>query len=371
MKKRTPLFLCIAGLTANMLSAQPVRLQTPQVGDAALSFQYWKAKKDHVTQFALPVTYIYPYSDKLRLYAKTYPAFTDLNMGSSYHLGGLSDIKLGGHYLTLNDEVLITFGLNLPTGKSALASDEIPVASVISLPAFEMQVPSLGQGLDLQLGLNTAWEWGDFIVGYGISYILKGPFSVFKDADQKYNPGNEVTITWGIQREVVWLHREMHITADLLYTGYSPDKMDSEVIFSSGDRLILQMMSQFRERDWDLALLIRERIKAPNSYSGDIRVPTETKNANGNQFQLTAYGFHPYRQDMRLKTLIDLKLFANNDYDVGGAILFGFGGGAEKQLAPQMTANGECRFYLGRIKQSAKNAFALGFKIMGGIRYEF
>ena len=371
MKKRILLLRCVPGLIVFSLSAQTVRLQTPHIGDAAVSFQYWTAKKDHITQFALPLTYIYPYSDKLRFYAKTYPAFTGLNMGSNYQLGGLSDIKLGGHYLTLNDEVLITFGLNLPTGKSALASDEIPVASVVTLPAFEMQVPSLGQGLDLQLGTNTAWEWGDYIVGYGVSFILKGPFNVFKDTNQKYNPGNEVTITWGIQREVVWLNRDMHITADLLYTGYSPDKMGSEVIFSSGNRLLLQMMSQFKERDWDLVFLIRERIKAPNSYSGDIRVPSETKNANGNQFQVTAFGFHPYRQNMRLKTLLDLKLFANNDYDVGGAFLFGFGGGAEKQLSPQMTANGECRLYLGSIKQSAKNAFALGFKIMGGIRYEF
>ena len=123
-------------------------------------------------------------------------------------------MKWGGHYF-FSDRYLITFGMNLPTGKSALESEEYSVASVLALPAFNFRVPSLGQGLDIHLGLSTARELGDFIFGAGMSYLMKGGFKAFKEYDEDYNPGDELTITAGIDRE---LGSEARLTGDLQYT---------------------------------------------------------------------------------------------------------------------------------------------------------
>ncbi|MBN1780954.1 hypothetical protein JW948_07520 [bacterium] len=361
----------VLSLIKGVVSGQSVRLQSPQQIDAGCGFQYWKAGDDQVTQIALPMTFVYPRSSKCTLYAKTYPAATNLHVGSDYSLGGLSDIKLGGYYLTLNDELLVTFGMNLPVGRSALKSDEMPVAGVMTIPAFEFDVPSLGQGFDMQLGMNTAWEAGDFIIGYGVSYLFKGPYSPYDGLDLSYNPGDELTITWGVQRQVTWFRRDMHVMADMLYTGYGPDKTDGSRVFSSGDRVILQLLSRFREKGWDVAVYIRQRIKAPNRYGADITLPPDAKNANGNQFQMLTQAYYPYRPDLRIKGIADLKIYASNDYGSGGAFLIGVGGGGEKVISPKMTGTGECRLYFGSLKQSVQGSGVFGLRLMGGIRYEF
>ena len=115
---------------------QPVRLQSERIGGAGISLEYWKASDDQIVSFSLPLTFLYPHSDKILLYATTAPAFNSLKTGTSYSLNGLSDLKLGGHALILNDSYLITFGLNLPTGKSGMSTNEYPVASALTMPAF-------------------------------------------------------------------------------------------------------------------------------------------------------------------------------------------------------------------------------------------
>lgn len=348
------------------------RLQSDRIGRAGLSFEYWKAQKDKITQFALPITYIYPYSSKLRFYAITSPAFTGLTKSSNYSLNGLSDMKLGGHYLTLNDAVLVTFGLNLPTGKSGLTSDEYFVASTLTIPAFNFRVPSMGQGLDIQLGASTAWEWGDFVVGYGLSLLFKGGFKPYDGFDEVYNPGNEVTFTWGLYRkDVMIFNKEVDIQGDILYTGYSSDKWEGDRVFKSGNKFTLQMLSQFEVDPFDVAVFIRESKKGKNKTgTGDI-LETENKNQNGNQFEIQGIGYYPYQKDIRLKTILDLKFYSNNEYERGGATLIGLGGGAEMQFSEQLSFQGDLRFYTGSYKSSEKGSAVIGLKFFGGFQYTF
>jgi hypothetical protein len=367
------ILLLLFFFSASVISQdQTYRLHSDRIGGAGLSFEFWKAKKDQVTQFAFPFSYIYPYNKKIRFFAVTSPAFTGLNTGGSYGLGGLSDIKLGGHIWTLNDGVLITFGLNLPTGNHKLDGEEYAVASVLSMPAFNFRVPSLGQGLDIQLGANTAWEMGDFVVGYGISYLKKGGFKAYEGQSKIYNPGDEITISWGIQkREVFMFGRNMDIKADILYTGYASDEWGDEKVFSSGNRFIVQVLSQFKVDPVDVVVLIRDRIKEKNSTATEGFLNTERKNRNGSQFEILGIGYYPYARNIRLKGIFDFKLYSNNDYDTGGATLFGFGGGGQMRLTPQIVLNGDLRFYLGSIKTGAERVFTFGLKLFGGIQYTF
>ncbi len=344
------------------LTAQ-VRLQSDPIAGGGLSFEYWKAEDDNVMQIALPITYIIPYSPAMRLYAITSPAFSNWNES----LTGLSDIKLGGHYLLPNKQWLLTFGLNLPTGKSALTFDEYQVASVLSLPALNFRVPIYGQGLDLQFGINTARQMGDYVIGAGITLLKKGGYEPYKDVDDKYSPGDEISLTLGAERKATLLGKDMKLTGDLLYSIYMKDEYADQEVFKSGNRLLIQLMSQFEMDEIDMMIFIRNRTKGKNkSGLGDI--VTERKNSNANQLDIEAQGAYPYSKDLRVKGIVDVKFYSKNDYDTGGATLFGFGGGGVYQLAPNMKVNGELRMYFGSLK-SVENTGVFGFKIYGGIQY--
>lgn len=340
-----------------------VRLQSDPQAGAGLSIEYWKAEDDNIIQIALPVTYILPYSPQMRLYAITSPAFSNWNES----LTGLSDIKLGGHYLLPNKQWLLTFGLNLPTGKSALTFEEYQVASVLSLPALNFRVPIYGQGLDLQVGMNTARQMGDFIVGAGITYLMKGNYEPYNDVDGTYAPGDEISLTLGAERKATLLGKNMKLTGDLLYSIYMKDEFADQEVFQSGNRLLIQLMSQFQMDNIDMMVFIRNRTKGKNK-SGFGDIVTERRNSNANQLDIEAQGSRPWSDKLHVKGIVDVKFYSKNDYDTGGATLFGLGGGGIYQLAPNMTVNGELRLYFGSLK-SVENTGILGFKIYGGIQY--
>lgn len=264
------LVLCFEPVNGQDL--MPYRLQSEMIGMGGASFQYWKAKEDNVSEFALPMVMVYPYSPRMRLYGMATPGSSTLNAGDKYGLSGFSDVKLGGHYLMKNDKYLLTFGLNLPTGKSALNMEEYAVANVIALPVFNFRVPTYGQGLDLQLGISTARDMGGYVLGYGINYLHKGGFEPFQDVDATYTPGDEISFTVGADREEITLFgKEMRLTGDLLYSIYFTDSWAGENVFKSGNRLFIQVMSVFKHGPYDIVLLLRERIKSKNkSGAGDI-----------------------------------------------------------------------------------------------------
>lgn len=348
---------------------QPVRLQSERIGRAGISLEYWKAKDDQIVSFSLPLTVLYPYSDKIRLYASTAPSVNNLNTGTSYSLSGLSDLKLGGHALILNDSYLITFGLNLPTGKSGMSTDEYPVATVLTMSAFNFRVPSLGQGFDIQAGISGAREMGDFIVGYGISFLMKGGFKPYQGNDASYNPGEEITFTVGADRIYDLFDRDVRITGDLLYSIYTNDTWDGENIFKSGNSLILQLQSVFNFKEYNCIVFIRERMKGKNKTgAGDI-YDTERKNSNTNQFQIQAVASKPYKPDLKVRGIFDLKLYSNNGYGSGGATLLGLGAGGKYQMSPRLVLDTEFRFYFGSIVTSYDGVGTIGLQLFGGFQY--
>jgi hypothetical protein len=372
MKQNAVLRLVFTALScvAVIGQAQVQRLQLNRTGSAGLSFEWWKAKKDKITQLALPVTVVYPRSEKLGFYALMTPAvLSSLNVGESYGLNGISDLKLGGHALVMNDKVLVTFGINLPSGKHALDDEEYSVASVLAMPAFNFRVPSMGQGLDVKLGLSSAREVSGVVVGFGADYLRKGGYKPFGNLEGSYKPGDELSFTCGAEKELSLMGRDMRIYGDVLYSIYMDDTWEGTKAFRSGNRLLIQLMSTFRYGSADVTVLLRDRIKGKNKTGAGKVYDTERKNSNGNQFEIQGFGWIPYRKDLRLKGLAEIKLYSKNDFGTGGAALFGIGAGAQKRLSLRAVLNAEGRFYAGSIKSASGGIGTLGVKLFCGIEY--
>jgi len=370
MKK---IIFCLIAIPAavSVGQVQPFRLQSDRIGTCQAVYESWKAKDDKITEFAFPFSVVFPFGDKTKVYAITAPAFSNLDTGVKYSLGGLSDLKIGGHSLMLNDKLLLTYGLNLPTGKHALTSEQYPVAGVLAMPAFNFRVPTMGQGLDVQAGLNGAGELGDFVVGYGATFLMKGPFKPFDGVKDSYNPGDEITFALGADRDAVLMGKEMKLTADVLYTMYFHDTWGEKKVFQSGNRIWIQLMSSFKINENDVVVLIRERIKGKNKTNTGEVFDLERKNSNANQFEIQAYLYAPPKNDMQLYGTAEFRMYSKNAFGAGGATLFGPGGGIRKQTSPNMTLTGEARIYFGNVNTGTKSVSTTGFKIAGGVEYLF
>lgn len=361
------LFLFSLNITA---TSQEVitRLQNPVTARLGVNYEYWKANDNVINQFSLPLTMIYPFNDRLRLSIVTAPAFATLKTNKNNVLNGFSDIRFQGHYLFSNEKWLLTFGLNLPTGKSSLTTEEFNVSNTLAIHAFQFQVPSMGQGLDVNAGIVTASEVGDFVLGTGVSFMYKGTFKPFKDFDYEYSPGYEINISTGLDRK---FDNDFRLMGDVIYTIYGSDKGNDEEIFRSGNKLLIQLLSAFKFKSSDMMIMLRNRFKGKNKTGiGDV-FEEERKNSNNNEFEIFTQLAFPYSPNLRLLILLDLKFYSNNDYDTGGANLFGAGGGARLTLLKSLVFDTNFRFYAGNIKNSKEATDITGIKIMGGFKYFF
>lgn len=345
-----------------------VRLQSARIGSFGASFEMWKAGNDQISAFALPMSILFPANEKLQFYAVTSPSFSTLNNGTEYSLNGLSDLRWGGHCLLMNDHLLFTFGMSLPTGKSALTSDEYTVASVLAQPAFNFRVPSLGQGFDLQAGLNLAHDLGGFIIGGGVSFLKKGGFKPYDASDDVYAPGDEITLMGGFEKIFDLADGEMRLMGDILYTTFGDDRWDEEEVFRAGDRIIVQLTTTIPVDPVELMFLVRNRSKAKNKTGSEPFYQTERINTNANQFEVQAMGIYPTSDKVRWQGVLEGKFYSDNDFGYGGATLFGFGGGGLFGLSSALDFNLDVRYYLGKIKTGSDSQSALGLKIISGLQ---
>jgi hypothetical protein len=350
--------VCLPGL-----QAQDLEYRIPWQGswEGGLGFQAWKAGDDRIRSFSLPISFLYPVREGMSLFFMTSPASTRLESPGTYSLEGFSDVQFGGHALILNEQVLLTFGLNLPTGKSRLSSEQYTVATILSQPALGFRTPSLGQGLDYSVGLSHAREMGSWSIGGGVRYMGRGRYQPFEEMDFYYDPGEEVTMTFGLHRGPV--------TADLLYTLYSSDKWDGEKVFQSGNRITLQLLARFRPDPVELVFLIRDRLKAKNRIGSGSVLETEGKNRNGNQLEIQGAALYPVGERTRIKGLLELKAYSNNDYGYGAATLLGVGAGLSRQVTGRLFLRIDGTFYFGTLNTGLENQSTNGVHVYGGFRY--
>jgi len=345
------------------------RLQSQASVASGVSGQWWTAAKNKINQLAMPVSFVYPFSERLRVVVTTAPAFSKLTTVAAHELSGLSDTRISGHYWTANDRFLFTFGASLPTGKHSLTAEEFNVASVLALHPLAFRVPTMGQGLDFHLGVASAFEVGEFVLGAGASYLARGAFRPFRGMDYEYKPGGEITLSTGADRALTLFGNDARLTADVVYSIYGEDKGAGQAVFKSGNRLLIQGGLLARPGSFDLLLMVRERLKGRNKTGiGDL-FAEERKNSNGNELELSSQMLFGSPEATRLKALLDAKVYGENEYGTGSAFLLGIGGGALLRLGKHLEGDVGLRYYNGNIKSGPKKSSLVGLVLDATFRY--
>ncbi|MDH7559116.1 MAG: hypothetical protein QHJ34_02640 [bacterium] len=372
MKRDALVYILLLGALmpgASRAQALLSRLQSRVSLGAGVTGQWWTAGTNKVNQVALPVSFVYPVNERTRVVVATAPAFSKLTTVAANQLGGLSDTRISGHYWTPNGRFLFTFGANFPTGRHSLTAEEFNVSNVLALHALGFRVPNMGQGLDLHVGLATAAELGDFVLGAGASYLAKGAFRPFHGMDYEYKPGGELTLSAGIDRALTLFGNDARLTTDLVYSIYGKDRGAGQVVFKSGNRLLIQGGLLARPGSFDLLLTLRERLKGRNKTGiGDL-FAEERKNSNGNEFEFSSQMLFGAAQGTRPKALVDLKAYGDNEYGTGSALLVGLGGGALLRLGSKIDGDLGIRYYTGNLKSGPKKAHLTGFVVDALFRY--
>jgi hypothetical protein len=241
------LSLLVAG--AGSLHAQSIWDSSIRSGPQFYSYQIKTTLTDKVSEMAVPIFVAVPLTSHFTIDVGTAYATTrfehqsrdTLNniVTSVSELNGLSDTQLRGNYSLAGDMVVLTGGVNLPTGSATVQPDELDVATRIGSDFLSFPISGFGSGLGFTGGVSLAHSVGPFNVGVGGSVRQSSEYTPFRDAsgtDVKFTPGPEYRARLGIDHP----YGTGRVALGFMFSRFGDDKANSAV-YNSGDRYIGQI----------------------------------------------------------------------------------------------------------------------------------
>jgi hypothetical protein len=136
-----------------------------------------------------------------------------------YRLTGLADTKLRLTGRVMGDHVLVTLGLNVPTGRTKLDDQQYSALRVLSAPSLDFQTPTLGSGVAGTTGMVFVRQTGRWAWALGASYEFQGSFdpvalTLSEPTAPRFNPGDGVHLSLGADGLVGQHGTTFGVTAD-------------------------------------------------------------------------------------------------------------------------------------------------------------
>ena len=153
-------------------------------------------------------------------------------------LNGLTDTQVRANYSFGQDFVVVTAGVNLPTGSATVNPDELEAATRIGSDFLMFPISGFGSGFGVTAGVAVAQPVGAWNVGFGASVRQSSEYEPFRDATglaTKFQPGPEYRARLGVDHP----YGTGRMSFGLTYSKFGDDKANAAV-FSSGDRYIAQ-----------------------------------------------------------------------------------------------------------------------------------
>ena len=188
-----------------------------------------------LTQWSVPIAVAVPIGDRWTVDLTSAYASSEVDLGSvdpvtgsnGYSLSGLADVRLRATGRIIGDAVLLTAGINLPTGKTELNEEELSALRIVAAPALSLQVPVLGVGGTGTLGVIVARPLGAWNWAFGASYEMRNkytPVSIAAGLPVDLSPGDAVRLSLGTDRLIGQNSMTLGLSADF----FSEEKLEPD-----------------------------------------------------------------------------------------------------------------------------------------------
>jgi hypothetical protein len=225
-------------------------------------------------------------------------------------IAGLTDVQLRAQYTLGSDRVVLTGGVNLPTGNETVSADQLAAATLIGSDFLDFPVSSMGTGLAITGGAAIAYPVGAWNVGAGASMRRSRAYEPFDVPGEsfRYQPGNEVRLRLGVDRPVA----EGRVAFGATYAAFGRDDAGGSA-YNTGDRVIAlgELTGRLGEHDYTIAAY--NLFRAPGSYASGDRAGRENI---ANLF--LSLGVHAL--GTIVEPSLELRHWLQNVYDLGDSV---------------------------------------------------
>lgn len=229
---------------AALLAAAPARAQLldglrTQAGPQVVQYTLQAPLNETVTEVAVPVFAAMPIGDRFSVDIGTAYARSRVQYeGGRSTVSGFTDTQVRANYMFGNDFIVLTAGVNLPTGQSTVALDQLPAASRIANDFLSFPISSMGTGSGATGGVAIARPLGTWSVGFGGSVRVTAAFAPIRPDSgplPRYQPGNEYKLRVGGDRPA----GAGQVSVGLTYSAFGQDDFAGS-LFNTGDRIVAQ-----------------------------------------------------------------------------------------------------------------------------------
>ena len=228
----------LAALWPAVSGAQSVFDSEVRLAPQFVQYRFMAPANETVWQLALPVFVTIPVNERLAFDVGTSFARTRVTAdGAASEISGLTDTQLRGNLTLGSDFLVLTAGLNLPTGRSSVTLDQFRAAGLIGNDFLAFPISTMGTGLAITGGVALARPFGDWNLGAGGAVRRSAGYEPFSIPGQtlRFQPGNEYRVRVGVDRAV----RAGSVALGLTYSAFGKDDAGGS-IYNTGNRLIAQ-----------------------------------------------------------------------------------------------------------------------------------
>ncbi len=218
-----------------------------------------------ISQVAVPLFVSVPLSERLTIDVGTSYARSRVVAGSTAsEISGLTDTQVRGNLTLGSDFVVLTAGLNLPTGTSSVTLDQFAAAGLIGNDFLAFPISNMGTGLAVTGGIAVARAVGEWNLGIGGTLRRSSSYEPFDIPGQtlRFQPGNEYRARVGVDRTV----GAGRIALGLTYSAFGKDDVGGSV-YNTGDRVIAQGVYSAVLPGHELTVAAYNVFRAPGSYA--------------------------------------------------------------------------------------------------------
>ena len=267
---------------AAALALAPVALAAQDAGVTArgavqtvnYSLKHDGVQKD-ISQVVTPLAVILPIGDRFSVdvataYARSYVRTSGVRAST---IAGLTDTQLRASYTFGEDAVVLTAGVNLPTGRATADSAQFAAAEHIANDFLLFPIGTMGSGLAATGGVAVARPVGDWNLGAGVGFRHSTDYSPYQYGDgQKahYQPGDEWRARLGVDRTF----GASRATLGATFSSFGDDRA-AGAAFNTGNRVVLQGGYETTVRNVGYTLNVWNLTRSEGRRASGQTAPTE------------------------------------------------------------------------------------------------
>ncbi|MBN2070976.1 MAG: hypothetical protein JW814_05915 [Candidatus Krumholzibacteriota bacterium] len=368
------IFITAAVIVALLATGAESQIVYQQPASSILKFHYnnWSldvpgGEKTVISQYTFAFSGFLPLRDNFEARYYLASGSNNLDMGSEEaDISGLGDLRIQLSHSFVKDQVLLSAGVNLPTGKRKLDPvDERAIIEFLSYDFLSLPMRRYGEGLGFNLQAGGAKEIGSFKYGVSAIYDYCGTYQPYSGSGD-YDPGDAFTLAGTANTRI----GKITYSADAGFSLFTTDQLDDEDIYKQAPQFNARLMAvrPFEKYTGTIGvrMIIRGRNKRYSLSDGVIESQLKKYGDEFDSFLRLAYNLG---KGTSLAGIAGMRQIMTSEEYLGKSSIYHFGVDFNRNLSERFNLDLGLIYHMGSTELD--DIDIRGLQIAGGIRFAY